>query len=180
MELLIMIDMQNDFTTGVLGNPQTAAIVSNVCKEIKDYKEKNSSLPLIYTMDTHYDDYMDTQEGKNLPVPHCIEGTQGWELPEEIKDALADVNTIMVKKHTFGGKNLIARIDLLMHDYQIDSIKLMGVCTDICVISNAMLIKAFFPEIPITVKRSCCAGVTPESEETAIKAMQSCQIKIEE
>lgn len=179
MELLIMIDMQNDFTTGVLGNKRTAAVTANVCRELDKYKK--SGLPLIYTMDTHGDDYMDTQEGKNLPVPHCIEGTDGWELPSAIKDAVSDMSTIMIKKNTFGAKELPKEVGTLLSIYPtITEVKFIGVCTDICVISNAMLLKAFFPELKITVKKTCCAGVTPESEENALRAMKSCQITVEE
>lgn len=177
MELMIMIDMQKDFTTGVLGNKETAAVVSAVCNEITRYSE--SGMPLVYTMDTHYENYSETQEGRKLPVPHCIEGTEGWELPEEIKEAIEGMETVMVKKNTFGAKNLPEIVSGINEKTPLTKITLMGVCTDICVISNAMLLKAFFPETEICIKADCCAGVTPESAENALNAMKSCQITIE-
>ena len=176
MELLIMIDMQKDFTTGVLGNDMTKEVVTAVCEEIKEYKK--TGIPMIYTMDTHTEDYLNTQEGKNLPVVHCIKGTDGWEIPEKVKEVMKGMTAYKVEKNTFGAKDLPAKVQEVMNEYDISAIKLIGVCTDICVISNAMLLKAYFPEIPIKVKARCCAGVTPQSNMTAINAMKSCQIDV--
>lgn len=176
MKLLIMIDMQNDFTTGVLGNEETKNIISPVCNAIENYKK--SSIPMIYTMDTHEDNYLQTQEGKNLPVRHCIIGTDGWERPDEIKNAMKNMTTIKVEKNTFGAKTLPEDVKKIMEVYNITSIELIGVCTDICVISNAMLLKAFFPEIEISVNAACCAGTTPAAHDRALEAMKNCQINI--
>ncbi|MCM1577993.1 MAG: cysteine hydrolase, partial [Ruminococcus sp.] len=166
MEILIVIDMQNDFLTGALGNAQTAAVTEKVCRRVTEYRQSHS-LPVIYTMDTHGENYLDTQEGKRLPVPHCIEGTQGWELPDSLKTAIGE--GIEVRKGTFGAKDLPGVVEKVCggnapdNGNAPDKITLMGVCTDICVISNAMLLKAFFPETEIEIAADCCAGVTPES-----------------
>ena len=181
MKILVMIDMQNDFLTGALGNAQTAAVLENVCSYVKKYLFESKS-PFIYTMDTHSENYLETQEGKNLPITHCIENTDGWKLPNEMEDIIsaAKNNVICIKKDTFGAKelpNVIAKIESESNE-KIDEIELIGVCTDICVISNALLIKAFYPEIQITVNSMCCAGVTPQSHLNALEAMKMCQIRV--
>ena len=181
MKILVMIDMQNDFLTGALGNAQTAAVLENVCRYVKKYLSE-SKAPFIYTMDTHSENYLETQEGKNLPITHCIENTDGWKLPNELEDIIsaAKNNVICKKKDTFGAKelpNVIAKIESESNE-KIDEIELIGVCTDICVISNALLIKAFYPEIQITVNSMCCAGVTPQSHLNALEAMKMCQIRV--
>lgn len=132
---------------------------------------------VIYTQDTHFEDYMETQKGKKLPVPHCIKGTEGWKLAPGILALCEAKNSRTVEKVTFGSKELPG---LLKENYPegLDEIELVGLCTDICVISNAMLLKAWFPEVKITVDRSCCAGVTPESHKNALEAMKMCQINI--
>ncbi|MGN0579231.1 MAG: cysteine hydrolase family protein [Ruminococcus sp.] len=178
MKILIMIDMQNDFLTGTLGNPETAAVLSNVCSKVEEYL-KSGGFPLVYTMDTHGDNYSDTQEGKKLPVPHCIDGTEGWELPKKLKSIIGE-NAVCIKKNTFGARELPGILKKIESEAEekISEIELIGVCTDICVISNALLIKAFYPELPVIVDSSCCAGVTPQSHLNALEAMKMCQIEI--
>lgn len=177
MKTFIMIDMQNDFISGVLGNPDTTAVLPAVCEKVKKIGADENAV-LLYTMDTHQNSYMDTQEGRKLPVLHCIEGTPGWELPDELKNAMSCVSKKQqVKKCTFGAKELPEIITGICGESP-DEIELFGVCTDICVISNAMLLKAFFPEAEIIVDSSCCAGVTPETHKNALEAMKICQITV--
>lgn len=159
--------MQNDFIDGALGTKEAEAIVPYVKSVIEGFDGK-----VIFTRDTHFENYMDTEEGKNLPVPHCIKGTDGWQIRAEL-DALR--TTEPIDKITFGSKELV---ELLKNEGDIDSITFVGLCTDICVISNAMLVKAFYPEIPLTVDAKGCAGVTPESHKRALDAMKMCQIKV--
>lgn len=189
MKTLIVIDMQNDFIDGALGTPEAVAIVPNVKKKIEEYHKNGYNV--IFTQDTHYDNcpetqdyynYLETQEGKHLPVKHCLYGTHGWEITKEITDAVCSL--ISIKKHTFGyyewiefGKEFVYFNENGKFGY-VDEIELVGLCTDICVISNAMILKAAFPEIPIVVDASCCAGVTPESHKNALEAMKMCQIEI--
>lgn len=176
MKVLVVIDMQNDFITGVLGNAETASVVDKVVKRINDFHEAEKDGRIIATLDTHFENYLSTQEGKNLPVPHCIKGTNGWNLVDQIKSLLSE-NDVMINKETFGAIDLP---DVIRKMGYVDEIRIVGVCTDICVISNAMILKAAFPEVPIKVTSSCCAGVTPESHENALNAMKICQIIIEE
>ena len=165
--ILIVVDMQNDFIDGALGTKEAAAIVPKVEEKIRDFDGK-----VFFTRDTHETYYLETQEGKNLPVPHCIRGTDGWQIREEL-DALR--KTEPIDKETFGSTDLAGELVALNEDEEIGSITLVGLCTDICVISNALLIKASLPEVPICVDATCCAGVTPESHENALKAMDECQ-----
>ena len=176
MKALIVIDMQKDFTTGVLGNPQTAAVTGPVAEKIRDFCKNEPDGLVIATMDTHTENYMNTQEGKYLPVPHCIRETEGWQLEEAVQKALPD-NAVIVEKVTFGAINLP---EIIGKDRDIEEFQVVGVCTDICVISNAMILKAAFPEVPVRVIPACCAGVTPESHENALAAMRVCQIITEE
>lgn len=171
MNLLLVIDMQNDFIDGALGTPEAVSIVPRVEKKIKDFDGM-----VLFTRDTHQPNYMDTQEGRNLPVPHCIEGTKGWEIRPEL-DALR--TTSAIDKVTFGSSELGNILLNLNSEEEIESITVIGLCTDICVISNAMIAKAFLPEVPVIVDAACCAGVTPQSHENALNAMAMCQIKIE-
>ena len=164
-KLLIVVDMQNDFIDGSLGTKEAQNIVDNVVDYVKNYNGD-----VIFTLDTHHTNYLNTQEGKNLPVEHCIENTPGWLINEK----LAPYAHWTVKKPTFGSTKLVEIIDAEGYDY----IELCGLCTDICVVSNALLIKANFPEIPITVHKNLCAGVTPESHEAALITMKRCQINI--
>ena len=167
MKLLIVVDMQNDFIDGALGSKEAVAIVPYVKQKIESFDGK-----VFFTRDTHFDDYMTTQEGKNLPVPHCVKDTAGWEIRAEL-DALRQTDPI--DKITFGSKDLIRVIE---QEKNVESITFVGLCTDICVISNVMLTKAFFPEIPLIVDAKGCAGVTPESHQNALNAMKMCQVEI--
>lgn len=167
MKILVVVDMQNDFIDGALGTPEAASIVPYVKQIIESFDGK-----VLFTRDTHFADYMDTQEGKNLPVPHCIKDTDGWRIRKEL-DALR--KTPPIDKITFGSKDLV---DILKGEPSIESITFVGLCTDICVISNVMLTKAFFPEIPLIVDAKACAGVTPESHQNALAAMKMCQVRI--
>ncbi|HBI84921.1 MAG TPA: amidase [Ruminococcus sp.] len=177
MKALIVIDMQKDFTTGVLGNPQTAAVVEPVAEEIRRFRAEEPDGLVIATLDTHFPDYLNTQEGKFLPVPHCIKDSDGWELCPEVRDALGE-NAIYVEKNTFGAIGL-PELFTDPETFPLDEIRVIGVCTDICVISNAMILKAAFPEVPVKIIQGCCAGVTPESHENALRAMQACQMIVE-
>ena len=169
-DLLIVIDMQNDFIDGALGTPEAVAIVPAVKKKIEEFDGL-----VLFTRDTHETYYLETQEGRNLPVPHCIRGTDGWKIREEL-DALR--TTEAIDKETFGSSELGGLLCELNEEEEIGSMTFVGLCTDICVISNVMIAKAFLPEVPIIVDASCCAGVTPESHEIALKAMTACQIRI--
>ena len=170
MKALIVIDMQKDFLTGVLGNPETAAVVKPVVQKIKAFRKENPDGLLIATLDTHTEDYLNTQEGKKLPVPHCIKGTDGWEIHESLKDLAETV----IEKPNFGSVNVAFKAAAKNYE----EVELIGLCTDICVISNAMIIKAALPESEIAVVKDCCAGVSPESHENALSAMEKCHIRI--
>lgn len=164
-KLLVIVDMQNDFIDGVLGTKEAQAIVDDIVEYAKNFDGK-----VVATRDTHTENYMNTQEGKNLPVPHCIENTNGWEINDKIKPYVQEY----IDKYTFGSTRLA---DMILKN-QYDVVELCGVCTGICVISNALLIKAVNPEIPIIVHENLCACVTPDTHKTAIEAMKLCQIKI--
>ncbi len=171
MKFLIVVDMQNDFIDGTLGTKEAVTILPAVKEKIENFDGR-----VIFTRDTHESDYLSSQEGANLPVEHCVKGTDGWQIRPEL-DALRKEEP--VDKPTFGSValgQLLKAYDT--YEEKIESITLIGLCTDICVISNAMLIKAFLPETPILVDAACCAGVTPESHERALDAMAICQIKI--
>ena len=172
MDILIIVDMQNDFIDGALGTKEAKAIVPDVAKKIKDFDGE-----IIYTRDTHEENYLDTQEGRNLPVAHCIRGTKGWEICPQL-EALRRENDIVIDKPTFGSRTLAEELEAIAAKEEIE-VTLVGLCTDICVVSNALLIKAYLPEIQVKVIASCCAGVTPASHEAALTTMQMCQIKIE-
>lgn len=166
-KLLVVVDMQKDFVDGSLGTNEAVAIVPQVVQEIESFDGD-----VVFTLDTHSSIYLETQEGKNLPVPHCIKGTDGWKLDKAI-EPLASGRRIF-EKPTFGSVELAEYVA----DGDYDDISLIGLCTDICVLSNAMLIKAFLPEVKVSVIASACAGVTPESHENALSAMKMCQINI--
>ena len=176
MNVLIVVDMQNDFIDGALGTKEAVSIVPKVVEKIKTFDGR-----VMYTRDTHGENYMDTQEGRNLPVKHCIRGSAGWEIHPEI-DALRKEEPF--DKPTFGSRYLGALLCAYDEDLRkqgktgVESVTLIGLCTDICVISNAMLVKAFLPEVPVMVDASCCAGVTPQSHENALNAMEICQIQV--
>ena len=169
-DILLVIDMQNDFVFGPLSTYQAREIVQNVKEKVLNFKGD-----IYFTRDTHFENYLSSQEGKKLPVAHCIKDTEGWQIIEDL-DKLR--KTEPIDKVTFGSSKLV---DLLVKENEketINSITLIGVCTDICVISNAMIIKAFLPETEILVDASCCAGVTVESHNNALEAMNCCQITI--
>ncbi len=173
-KLLIVVDMQNDFISGSLGSKEAQAIVPNVVKKISEWDGD-----IISTLDTHGANYLETREGKYLPVEHCIEGTEGHHINKEVFEALlhtdsyySTMNTLT--KNTFGSTALPE----IIRGHEIDYVELVGLCTDICVVSNAMLLKAHYPELDITVDASCCAGVTPESHNAALTTMKMCQINI--
>jgi nicotinamidase-related amidase len=171
---LIVVDMQNDFVDGSLGTPEAQRIVDHVVEKIMHFEGR-----VLFTQDTHESDYLETQEGVRLPVEHCIRGTKGWELVPAI-EALLMPESQVIEKPTFGSSELVGLLERLNEEEPIRSITLAGLCTDICVISNALLIKAYFPEIPIAVDATCCAGVTVESHQRALDAMRVCQIDIVE
>lgn len=168
-EMLIVIDMQNDFIDGALGTAEAQKILPDVIDYVKEYNGE-----ICYTLDTHGEDYMNTSEGRHLPVPHCIKGTKGHDLPDELKTALAKKDAKEFLKPTFGSVELAEYVK----SAKPDKVTLIGVCTDICVVSNALLIKANLPEARIEVISRLCAGVTPELHCSALKTMASCQIEI--
>ena len=171
-KLLIVVDMQNDFIDGALGTKEAAAIVQAVVKRVNDFDGD-----VIFTRDTHFENYMETQEGRNLPVPHCIKGTEGWEICPTLEEIRLSRGLPVIDKLTFGSRNLPSYIEG-HYPEGLESVELVGLCTDICVISNAMVVKAFFPEVPVSVTASCCAGVTPQSHKNALEAMKMCQITV--
>ena len=172
MKVLVVIDMQNDFITGSLGTPEAEAVVPRVTEKIRTW----SGGPIYATQDTHFPNYLETQEGRNLPVVHCVKGTTGWELHPKIAAALKDA--LVIDKPTFGSKELAEKLALLAELDELE-ITLVGLCTDICVVSNALLVKAFLPETTVRVIADCCAGVTPESHKAALDTMRMCQIQIQ-
>ena len=173
MKILVVVDMQNDFIDGALGTKEAAAIVPGVVKKIKGFDGM-----VVATCDTHHTDYINTQEGRNLPVIHCIEESNGWNIATDVYEAMGS-STEKFYKPTFGSVELA---DWLLQRYLLDGLEevvLIGLCTDICVISNAMLIKAYIPEVRVTVDAACCAGTTPDNHNIALCAMKACQISIE-
>lgn len=169
--ILVVVDMQNDFIDGALGTSEAVAIVPDVVDKIKKFDGK-----VLFTRDTHEENYMETQEGHNLPVPHCIRGTEGWQLAPAIAELCEDS---CIDKPTFGSVELGQMLKELNGEETIEKITFVGLCTDICVISNAMIAKAYLPEVKIAVDAACCAGVTPESHNNALEAMKMCQITVE-
>ena len=161
---LIVVDMQNDFINGALGTKEAESIVSNVKKKIEEYQANGDEI--IFTRDTHQPDYLNTNEGKYLPVEHCIEGTEGWQIPKELEVP----NAIYIDKPSFGY--------MKWNEYALEEVEIVGLCTDICVVSNALIIKATYPEIKVSVDASCCAGVTPESHLAALTTMKMCQVEV--
>ncbi len=170
-KLLVVVDMQKDFIDGSLGTKEAEKIVDGVVEEIKKYRTED----IFATRDTHTEDYLQTQEGKKLPVVHCVKGTEGWEINGKVKEALKGAE--VMDKPTFGSKELAEKIAGLAAEEEIE-VTLVGLCTDICVVSNALLIKAYLPEVPVRVLASCCAGVTLESHQAALATMKMCQVEI--
>lgn len=171
-KILVVVDMQKDFVDGALGSKEAVAIVPAVVEKIKAFDGD-----IFVTYDTHFENYMDTAEGKKLPVPHCIKGTEGWKLDRAVEAALTGKDFTPVEKVTFGSVELPALIKKAVGEEEF-TVELIGLCTDICVVSNALMIKANFPETTVLVDSACCAGVTPDLHEAALKTMQSCQIEI--
>ncbi|MDO5138495.1 MAG: isochorismatase family cysteine hydrolase [Oscillospiraceae bacterium] len=170
-KILIVIDMQNDFIDAALGTKEAAAIVEAVKEKIRSWPARD----VIATMDTHEVDYMETQEGKYLPVPHCIRGSAGWQIRADIAELLAGAK--IYEKPTFGSTALAEDLKALSEKEEFE-LELIGLCTDICVVSNALLLKACMPEVKISVDAACCAGVTPEKHLAALETMRSCQIQV--
>ena len=171
MKILVVVDMQNDFIDGALGTKEAVQIVEKVRERIE--QAVNDGVQIVYTRDTHTEEYLSTQEGKKLPVVHCVKGTKGWEISDRVyKDGYP-----VIDKSSFGSLELA---EWVQNRGNIDEIELIGLCTDICVISNAMILKAKLPEAAISVNASCCAGVTPQSHANALEAMKMCQIDIKE
>ncbi|MBQ6384614.1 MAG: cysteine hydrolase [Lachnospiraceae bacterium] len=170
-KILVVVDMQNDFIDAALGTAEAAAIVGAVKEKIRSYPAAD----VIATMDTHSENYLETQEGKYLPVPHCIRGTDGWRIRPDIAELLTEAK--IYEKPSFGSTALAADLKELSEKEDIE-LELIGLCTDICVVSNALLLKAAMPEVKISVDASCCAGVTPDKHLAALETMRSCQIQI--
>ena len=175
MNILVIVDMQNDFISGSLGTAEAQDILPAVIKKAEQFDGE-----IIFTRDTHGESYMQTQEGKNLPVLHCIEGTAGWELPGELEKIRLEKHCRTYDKPAFGSVELADDLKKKYEEGLLDSVELCGVCTDICVVSNALLIKAAVPELPVYLDAMCCAGTTPENHLAAVNTMKMCQIYVEE
>lgn len=171
-KILVAVDIQNDFVNGTLGTKEALSIIDNAAQKIKNFDGD-----IFVTYDTHFDNYMETLEGKKLPVPHCIKHTDGWQLNPKIAAALKDKNYKAVEKFTFGSAELPNLIKETIGK-DLAEITLIGLCTDICVVSNALLLKANLPECEIFVDAACCAGVTPDTHNAALDTMRCCQINI--
>ncbi|MBR5619507.1 MAG: cysteine hydrolase [Clostridia bacterium] len=171
-KILVVVDMQKDFVDGALGSREAAAIVPAVVRKIEAFDGE-----IFVTMDTHFDHYMDTAEGRKLPVPHCIKGTAGWQLDARVAAALRQKPYTSIEKNTFGSVALAEQIRDAVGGEDF-ALEVIGLCTDICVVSNALILKASFPETPIAVDASCCAGVTVDRHEAALETMRSCQIDV--
>lgn len=171
-KILVVVDMQNDFVTGSLGSAEAQQIIPAVVDKVRNFDGT-----VVFTRDTHHENYMETQEGHNLPVPHCYEGTEGWEIIPELKE-LSQGRKIF-DKPTFGSIELASfiRDEADKRNGQLE-VELIGVCTDICVVSNALMIKAYNIEVPVSVDSKCCAGVTPAAHDAALATMKSCQVKV--
>ena len=184
-KILVVVDMQNDFISGSLGSPEAKAIVSYVAEKIR---KAAGNTYIVFTQDTHEENYLETQEGKNLPVKHCIKDTKGWDINEEISSAYyfndrdAEVNNRFIEKPAFGSIDLMFKLDSIVkaqHNLNNEvEIEFVGLCTNICVINNVMLAKAYFPEIPIIVDAQGCAGTTPYGHACALQAMKDCQVEV--
>lgn len=175
MEIFVVVDMQYDFVYGSLGTEEAKAIVPNVVKKVNEWKGK-----VIYTLDTHEEDYLTTQEGRLLPISHCIRGTKGQEIIDDLKATEHFCDALFFEKNTFGSVELAQYLKQLAEKEEIEQITFAGVCTDICVVSNALMVKAYLTETPVAVSASCCAGLTPEKHRNALDVMASCQIEVVE
>lgn len=175
MDVLVIVDVQKDFVNGALGTKEAEAIIEPLVNKIRSFDGI-----VLLTKDTHDQNYLSTQEGRNLPVEHCIKGTPGWEIDSRVMEALKEkgLDYKIFEKGTFGSMSLGEYLVKLYQEGKVDRIEFVGICTDICVISNALLVKAMLPEVPMRVDAACCAGVTPESHEAALMTMKSCQIEV--
>lgn len=169
-DVLIVVDMQNDFVDGALGTKEAVAITPSVIEKVRNFNGT-----VLFTADTHSEEYLSTQEGRNLPVKHCVKGTEGWKIRKELEELR---KTPIIEKVTFGSSELGPLLVKMNSEEEISSITLVGLCTDICVISNAMIVKAFLPEVKVCVDSKCCAGVTPATHDNALEAMKMCQIEV--
>ncbi len=167
MKVLVVVDMQNDFIDGSLGTPEAQRILPRVYEKIRGFDGE-----VLFTQDTHDDQYLNTQEGSHLPVPHCVKGTLGWEIHPDVRRCAPDAQVF--EKGTFASLAL----GQYLAQRDVESVELIGLCTDICVVSNALLMKACLPEVPVLVDASCCAGVTPASHAAALDTMKSCQVRV--
>ena len=170
---LVVVDMQNDFIDGSLGTAEARGILPSVIETVKSFCGK-----VVFTRDTHRANYLESREGKALPVEHCIEGTDGWQIQSELEALRVNIGAPVINKPTFGSVELAEYLASENEKEPIEEIILVGLCTDICVISNAMVIRALLPEVKISVIESACAGVTPESHNRALDSMRTCQIEI--
>ena len=170
---LVVVDMQHDFVDGALGTPEAQTIVASVAAKAQAFDGT-----VVFTKDTHYSDYLQTLEGKNLPVEHCLHGTPGWELMPELQAIRDERNSFVFEKTTFASLDLAMWLAEENVAEPIESIELIGLCTDICVVSNALLIKGWIPEVPLKVDASLCAGVTPDSHKAALATLRSCQVEV--
>ena len=170
MKCLVVIDVQNDFVTGSLGTAEAVEMLPRLLEKMGSFEGA-----ILMTQDTHGADYLSTQEGRMLPVEHCIEGTEGWRFPAEVEALRESRGARVYEKPTFGSTRLVSELKRLYDGAELESVELVGLCTDICVISNALMIKAAMPELPVYVDPACCAGVTPEKHEAALEVMSSCQ-----
>ena len=175
MKVLVVVDMQNDFVSGALGTKEAVEIVPHGVARVAAGMKRGETI--LFPRDTHGEQYMETQEGRKLPVPHCIRGSQGWEIIDQLAEYTQ--GRTIVDKPTFGSAELGQVLTKLDGEETIEKITLIGLCTDICVISNALLAKAFLTEAEVAVDAACCAGVTPESHNNALAAMKVCQITVE-
>ena len=173
--VLIAVDLQNDFIDGALGTKEAEAIVDNAVAKIKSYNGEDDIV--IATMDTHQENYMDTAEGHHLPVVHCIDGTKGWEINSKVQKALDEVDAEVICKPTFGSMQLVERLEELSVKNDLE-IELIGLCTDICVVSNVLILKALLPDTEIYVDDRCCAGLSEEAHNAALLTMNQCQVNV--
>lgn len=171
-QILVVVDMQKDFVDGTLGTKEAVSIVNAVADKIKKFEGE-----VVFTKDTHTENYLETQEGKHLPVLHCIQGSEGWQLVPQI-EAVRPGDAKIFEKPAFGSVELARYLMEMDRQEGIEQITLVGLCTDICVISNAMILKAYLPQVPVAVDKDCCAGVTPQSHQNALEAMKMCQIQV--
>ena len=173
MRALVIVDVQKDFVTGALGTAEAQAMLPRLLEKLRGFEGG-----VWLTLDTHGEDYLETQEGRYLPVAHCIKGTEGWQLEDEVGSIARERDAAIVEKPTFGSEKLVEELRSLYEEGRLEGVELCGLCTDICVVSNALLLKAAMPELPISVDAACCAGVTPEKHRAALEVMRSCQIDV--